>query len=126
MLIDIAGAIKARQSPQLLDKVLSVLLAVSRETDAIGWYETDSVIGVMFTELSPEDKRSLVNVMLARVMNGLKQWLTSEHFGSVDVSFHLFPEEWDHDASEFDINLALYPETRKPTWREKLSSTIKR
>src|SRR5437868_14275997 len=62
MLIDIAGAIIARLSPQLLDKVLSVLLEVSRETDAIGWYETDSVIGVMFTELSPEDKRSLVDV----------------------------------------------------------------
>jgi lipopolysaccharide/colanic/teichoic acid biosynthesis glycosyltransferase len=126
MLIDVSGAINSGRGSQLLDSALSVLLSVSRDTDVIGWYEADAVIGVMFTELSPEEKSSLLDAMHGRLMEGLKQCLTSEQLSRVDVSFHLFPEEWEHDASGFDINPALYPETRKSTWREKLSSAVKR
>ena len=37
--------------------------------------------------------------MLARVSDGLQNKLGSEQFKQIDISFHLFPEDWDHQSS---------------------------
>ena len=40
----------------------------------------------------------------------LRDKLTFEQFNQVSISFHFFPDDWDHDISGRPSNPALYPD----------------
>ena len=75
-----------------------------------GWYKNNSVVGVMFTEIVAADKYSIVSTMLTRVSRSLRVKLSSEQFSQISISFHLFPEDWDHEVSRRPSNPTLYPD----------------
>jgi lipopolysaccharide/colanic/teichoic acid biosynthesis glycosyltransferase len=64
----------------------------------------------MFTELIIEEKDTIVSTMLERVTNVLRGNLTFEQFNQIGISFHLFPEDWDHNSSQQPSNPTLYPD----------------
>ncbi len=98
MLLDTGDYQASKKSGEVTSKILTSLLASTRETDLIGWYNDRATIGVMFTELAIDDKHSITNTMLARLSSILQGSLTSEQFNKVSISFHFFPDTWD-DAS---------------------------
>jgi len=51
MLVDVKNAIKDGQKTLTLGKVTKALLSVTRETDIVGWYLEDQLIGVIGTEV---------------------------------------------------------------------------
>src|SRR6185503_3694153 len=40
----------------------------------------------------------------------LRHHLTFEQFSQIKLSFHLFPEDWDHQTPDGPSNRALYPD----------------
>ena len=50
----------------------------------------------MFTGLVVTDKRAMLDTFLTKVTAMLRDELTSEQFNQVKISFHLFPDDWDH------------------------------
>ena len=109
-LIDTGTCLPSEKNGKVLSKILCALSFATRETDVTGWYKTNSVVGVMFTEIVAEDKRSIVSTMLARVSRSLRNNLDSEEFSQISISFHLFPEDWDHEVSRRPSNPTLYPD----------------
>ena len=99
-----------RRIVQLFASAISALLASTRETDAVGWYKDQYIIGVMFTELVICDKTSVLSTMLSRMSNILRDSLTFEQFTQISISFHLFPDKWDHDTTDRPSNPVLYPD----------------
>ena len=95
---------------KILRKISSVLSASTRDTDVTGWYESDSVVGVMFTEITAEDSASIPGTIIARVTDTLRSNLALEQFNRVRISFHVFPEEWDHEDHSGSSNPTLYPD----------------
>ena len=93
MLLDTGSDLPSDKSPRLLADVLNALASSSRETDVIGWYATNAVVGVIYTEIEPSDRSSIVATTLARVSNALRKNLGLEEFHRVKLSFHLFPED---------------------------------
>ena len=89
---------------------LSALVACTRETDVIGWYKNQSIVGVMFTELVIDDRNSILSTMLTRVSKILQDSLTFEQFNQIRISFHFFPDKWDHDIAQRPSNPTLYPD----------------
>lgn len=115
MLLEAGNHQGSEKDGKVLDNILSVLLLSIRETDVIGWYKDKSTIGVMFTGLGGDDKNSILSSILTKVSTTLGAQLPSDQVGQVRISFHFFPDDWDHDNSGRPSNPSLYPDLLSPT-----------
>jgi len=88
--------------------ILSVLQANTRETDLIGWYETNVSVGVMFTEITVGNDL-ILGAILSRINATLRRKLTPEQFSQIKGSCVLFPEELGriHPVGEMSVGLPL-------------------
>src|SRR5439155_7540911 len=126
MLLNANGVLAKDQKKQLLAETLSLLSACTRETDASGWYKSDSVVGVMFTEIGAEDRNTIVGTMLGRVSEHLRSTLSHQQFDQVSISFYLFPDDWDQQIPGPPSAPTLYHDVVKRNGERKLFSMIKR
>jgi lipopolysaccharide/colanic/teichoic acid biosynthesis glycosyltransferase len=126
MLAQLGDQPATRESRNVLEKMLEVFRTCSRETDVIGWYQEGSIIGVMFTGLMLNDKNLVLTTLLNRVSNLLKNELTWDQFTQVSLSFHFFPDEWNHDSPDTPTNVALYPDLMSPPPRKRSLLVMKR
>jgi lipopolysaccharide/colanic/teichoic acid biosynthesis glycosyltransferase len=102
------------------------LLKSTRQTDVIGWYKNYATIGVVFTGFSIDERSNILSTILTKVSNTLRDHLAPAQFNQLSVSFHFFPDDWDHDAPGRPSNPTLYPDllNRENSRRSRL--TIKR
>ncbi|HXM62338.1 MAG TPA: sugar transferase [Terriglobales bacterium] len=126
MLLDMGNSLRSDKNEKALDKILLALSLSTRETDVTGWYKNNSVVGVMFTEFGAEDRNTILSTMMTRVSETLRNNLSSQQFGLISISFHLFPEEWNHDIPERPSNPTLYPDLARRDSAKKLFCVIKR
>jgi len=110
MLLDSGGQTGAEANGASLENMASSLLASSRETDIVGWYKERTTVGVMFTGLVVNDKKSVLSTILSRVKYMLRDDLIFKQFSQVSISFHFFPDDWDHANAGRPSNPALYPD----------------
>jgi exopolysaccharide biosynthesis polyprenyl glycosylphosphotransferase len=110
----------------VIARILSSLLASTRETDVIGWYKAHTTVGVMFTGVIIDDKSSILTTMLMRVTSILQNRLTFEQFNKISISFHFYPDRWDEDTFQRPGNPALYPDLSKRETAKKASLWVKR
>ncbi len=113
MLLEMEEHNGEERNRKALATVLSALLASTRETDIVGWYKDHTAVGAMFTELMVYDKKSLLSTMLTRVSAILRDNLTFDQFNQISISFHFFPDKWDHDMPDRPSNPTLYPDLSK-------------
>ena len=126
MLLDMGGEISAPNGDGSLGKIVDVLSLATRETDVVGWYNNGLVVGAMFTEIDLDEKKQILNTVLARVRQSLKDNLSLEQFNQVSISFHWFPEEWQKVTSRRPNAPVLYPELVRRDQTRKLSCALKR
>lgn len=126
MLVEVAGQLNLKESPNVFDRMTPVLVSFNRETDVVGWYKDQSVLGVMFTGLVMTDKSSLLTTILTRVSTMLRGELTPEQFKQVSLSFHFFPDEWDSIDAGGPTNKKLYPDLLNPGTRRQSLLLVKR
>jgi exopolysaccharide biosynthesis polyprenyl glycosylphosphotransferase len=110
MLLETGEHQSGERNDKVLANVISALLPATRETDVIGWYKQHSSVGVMFTQIVIFDQKSILSAMLTRVGDILRDNLTFEQFNQVSISFHFFPDKWDHDLPQRPSNSTLYPD----------------
>jgi len=125
LLLDMSEHHLSDKNGKVLGKILSALSVSTRETDITGWYANDCVVGVMFTEIATEDSSS-PSTIIARVTETLQSNLTLEQFSRVNISFHVFPEDWDHDTQEPQNNPTLYPDLSTREDARKSARVLKR
>ena len=128
MLLDMGDHLPSEATGKVLSKILAGLSVSTRETDVAGWYKSDCVVGVMFTEIGIEDRKSIVATMVERLGAALRSDLHPEQFDQISVSFHMYPEEWDQncDAPKRPSNPALYPDLSKQADTKRVSNGMKR
>ena len=126
MLLDMGSGLRSDNNKKALDKILLALSLSTRETDVTGWYQNNSVVGVMFTEFGAEDRNTILSTMMTRVSETLRNNLSSQQFGLISISFHLFPEEWNHDIPQRPSNPTLYPDLARRDSAKKFFCAIKR
>ena len=125
LLLDMGDDLPSERNGKILGKILSALCASTRDTDVTGWYSNNCVVGVMFTEISIEEGGSTPTTIISRVTQTLQSNLTLEQFNRVTLSFHVFPEDWDHDADQGSTNRTLYPDLFQREDGRKLSRKMK-
>jgi len=126
MLLDMRNSLPSDKNGKVLGKVLSALSLATRETDVTGWYENNSIVGVMFTEINIDDRGSILSTMMARVSETLRSNLSLEQFGQISISFHLFPEDWDHEVPKGPSSTTLYPDLTRRDESRKVFRVVKR
>ena len=126
MLLDMGDGLYSDSNEKALDKVLSALSLSTRETDVTGWYKSNAVVGVMFTEFGVDDRNTILTTLMTRVSETLRNNLSSNQFTQISISFHLFPEEWNHEIFQRPSNPKLYPDLTRRDDGRKLFSVIKR
>ena len=110
MLLEAGEHQTSSRNERALDRILSALPLSIRETDVIGWYKDQTAIGVIFTGLERNEKNSVLSVILEKVSLTLRGQLTLEQFNQVKISFHFFPDDWDHDHTGRPSDSILYPD----------------
>jgi exopolysaccharide biosynthesis polyprenyl glycosylphosphotransferase len=126
MLLD-AGKCLSHERGKVLDSILSAVALSTRDTDVAGWHKSQQVIGIMFTEIAPDLKKSVLATILMRVTSSLRDCLTLEQFSQVNITFHLFPEDWEQNQTPQDPNESvLYPDLQQEVVRKRWSRMLKR
>jgi len=126
MILDMGDHHPSENNRQALRKVAAALSETARETDLTGWYSSDCAVGVMFTELGFADRSATLSTMITRVSNTLRATLIPEEFNQVSISFHVFPEDWDHEADRRPSNPTLYPDLAERDESKKIHRRTKR
>jgi exopolysaccharide biosynthesis polyprenyl glycosylphosphotransferase len=121
MLLDASELLAANSREDSLDAILAALTESTRDTDIQGWYEDNSVIGVIFTEIGEGDVRMAASGIRTKVSNALGRHLTQLELNQISISFHIFPDDWDGGNSE--EALRVYLRDRKA---RRLSLVLKR
>jgi len=125
LLMETGRTLPADKNGRILLDILSALEATTRETDVMGWYESNAVVGVMFTEITLNNNL-IFSTILSRVSDVLRDRLSTEQFSQIKFSFHLFPEEWDPNHPERPSNPTLYPDLHQRNGTHWASRGIKR
>jgi lipopolysaccharide/colanic/teichoic acid biosynthesis glycosyltransferase/GGDEF domain-containing protein len=128
MLIDEKGAIPVKGEVTFLRQVADCLKETMRETDLAGWFEANSVFGVIFTELGQTDIKLAMNVIQTKTTNLLQKSFKSSQLNKILVSFYAFPDGWEGNGNGegHAINPSLYPDLFEAKERKKLSLLVKR
>src|SRR2546426_3915847 len=99
-----------RQRPTLVKNVMQSLQLCARQTDMLGWYENNAVIGVIFTELDHE--APAIGKILERVNASLQARLTPAQRDAITISVHVYPQQ-DPGLSDAAANDKLYPDLKQ-------------
>jgi lipopolysaccharide/colanic/teichoic acid biosynthesis glycosyltransferase len=126
MLLDRGHRKSAEPSGKVLKEMLAALSVSIRETDAIGWYWENTVIGVVFTEVAGDEGRSSLSTMIARVNEMLRSTLEVQQFSQIGMSFHVYPEGSNQGARNSLGNATLYPDILRTAQHKKHLLTAKR
>jgi lipopolysaccharide/colanic/teichoic acid biosynthesis glycosyltransferase len=110
MLLETTGDEGSTKKKTTLEIIVAALMATSRDTDIVGWYKEQAIVGVMFTGLAGNDKSSIAEMIVERVSSMLRDELTLTQFEQIRISLHFFPDDWDHDKPGRQSNPALYPD----------------
>jgi len=125
MLLDMGDHLASENCEKSVGRLLAALLVSTRETDVVGWYESNRIVGVMFTEICLEDRKTIVSTMIARLSEILRNNPSLEQFSRVSISFHVFPEDWDTDSRKPN-NPVFYPDLSQKKDNKRAFGTLKR
>jgi lipopolysaccharide/colanic/teichoic acid biosynthesis glycosyltransferase len=118
----------ARNDPNRrhLEDALAALISNTRESDLVGWYRESVTLGVLFTEIGEGEKAATATALLQKMERALATGLGEENASKLEVSAHVFPEDWDGENSSWVSDSKLYPELRSKTVRKHVHLGLKR
>lgn len=120
------SSLTARQSfKNDLEKIKSALAWALRETDIRGWYENDSVIGVIFTEMASLDGPSIEGIS-RMIRDRFSEKLDEDLINNIAISFHLYPENNGQISINGSFNIKLYPDLAKKDLGYRCSLALKK
>jgi lipopolysaccharide/colanic/teichoic acid biosynthesis glycosyltransferase len=105
------------------------LVTLTRETDVVGWYGSGSVLGLIFTDIDPENAEDVLQILRARIEFGLEERLGTEKSKQIILSIDVFPEKVEPNSSDDTGKFAsakFYPEGSKQNRGRRISLVIKR
>jgi len=119
LLMVVRPKMKAEANFSALQQVAACLVEVIRETDTLGWFETGSSTGVIFSELGSAALDTAVESIRAKALTAVQ---TVQESG-FDISFYAFPEGLGNNSAPAP---AIYPDLFELDGKKKISQVIKR
>jgi lipopolysaccharide/colanic/teichoic acid biosynthesis glycosyltransferase len=126
ILFDVKKTLAVVHKDRTILALTNALSEATRETDIIGWYLENNLLGVIGTELGEATNQVVQERFLSKLRTIFESALGLERSSSISVSFHFFPEEYQHGDTDHSANIALYPEFQKRENTKKIPLAIKR
>lgn len=126
VLVDISRVIGDSQKIRTIQKLAAGISDATRETDIIGWYVENSLIGIIGTELGDASPALIRERFLEKLRAVFERTLGKDKSAGSTVSFHFFPQETSGKDEDHSANIALYPDLSRREERKKFELGIKR
>lgn len=123
VLINIHNLLRNNGEGKILKNIARMLSSLTRDTDIAGWHDYGSVIGIIFTEINGVNEALIGE----KIYTNLSNILDSEQVKKIEISFHVFPEEYDRtkpDRKKADLN--FYPDLSNQKFSKRSSFFLKR
>lgn len=88
-LLDISPLESEKHYSDTIEKIKEILISCTRETDILGWYENDRIMGVIFTEMARIDNAMIENIF-RKVRTKIGEHFTKERADSIVLYPHVF------------------------------------
>jgi lipopolysaccharide/colanic/teichoic acid biosynthesis glycosyltransferase len=126
LLVDVQGALSGGHKDRTVQALSKALAESTRETDIMGWYLENNLMGIIGTELGNASNQVVQDCFLAKLRKLFEGNVGPKKSSAITVSFHFFPEEDRRDKDDHSANIALYPELQKREESKKFSLAVKR
>jgi exopolysaccharide biosynthesis polyprenyl glycosylphosphotransferase len=126
VLLDPGDSLPAARQEAAFASMATSLSALAGDSDVIGWYQANHILGVIFTEITPENSKRVLTSTMARVGGALRDALRVEQFSELQMTAHFYPEAWEHELNRRPSNPALYPDISLRNESRKLQKIVKR
>lgn len=110
----------------LLEKTATSVCSSIRETDLLGWFESGSILGVIFAELGDTPLNSAVKTIESKVVANLQRTVKGGSLERLFISFYAYPDDWCGKKPGRSLDVALYPDLFEVEEKKKLFVTLKR
>lgn len=127
ILVDVQKLVSGNSGKDRMVQMLAKSVSeATRETDIMGWYLENSLLGVIGTELGKASNELVQKRFLDKLRSIFEATLGVEKSATISVSFHFFPEEYGSGANDHSANIKLYPEIQKRENARRVPMAIKR
>lgn len=126
MLVDVKDALAGREKSRISDKISKTLCSAMRETDVIGWYLQDSLLGVIGTEIGQATQQQVKESISTKLRGAFSQAVGADRASKIFLSFHFFPEDQKAEDLESAPDVRLYPDLERTPASRKLALGVKR
>jgi lipopolysaccharide/colanic/teichoic acid biosynthesis glycosyltransferase len=126
MLVDVKNTLAGLQKERHIHALTASFQEATRETDILGWYLENNLMGMLGTELGEASNKIIEERLLAKVRGVFEKAIGKEKSRSLSVSFHFFPEECNSENGDHTGNIALYPELKQKEDSQRLALSVKR
>ena len=126
MLAEIDDEPAGRPPALELDRAISNLTSVTRETDAVGWSTSERCLGAIFTGILPENREAALSAIKARAGALLQIGAGSPQHQPLRLSFYVFPDDWTQGCAFTADYGPLYSDLKPSSEIRKGMLTIKR
>ena len=125
MLVLISGEeFRAESGATLLNNVVATISSCTRETDHLGWYERDTTLGLLMTEIGDADTAT-INVIVQKISLAVQNAVSLESFRRLTLIFRLFPQEIEKHPRK-DEPFSFYPDLSRRHVVPKHGAPLKR
>ena len=107
-------------------KFISYLNTIIRDTDTIGWYLCNKVIGIIFTEIGETSAKRAADKIVSKVKGGLLKCLGPEKANLIRISLFFYPEESGYSSDKSNPEPILYHDIVRRRSSKKVSFFLKR
>jgi hypothetical protein len=126
VLIDISDSVSGDWNKAGMAAFGAALSETTRETDIVGWYLEDNLVGVIGTDLGAASDQVVREKFMEKIQKVFEETLGLQKGAKVSASFHFFPEEAGEQGGDHSANITLYPELKKKEDQQRISLAIKR
>jgi len=95
-LLDFSALEGGKHYGYMIEKTKEILISSTRETDILGWYENDRIMGIIFTEMAHVDKKVIENVF-QKIRSKIGENFTTELANNIVIYPHVFGRLEDNE-----------------------------
>jgi lipopolysaccharide/colanic/teichoic acid biosynthesis glycosyltransferase len=108
-----------------LERIVRPLATLIRETDTLGWFETNGALGVIFSELGDAELGAAVERIEAKTVAALQRVLSTDQLDAFQISFYSYPQSWKGGGYAL-LDPVLYPDLTELESSKRASLLLKR
>jgi len=125
MLIDICNVSGNGGQPETIRKILLLLSSMLRETDIVGWHRSNSVIGVILSEIGDSDPVDAMEMISVKFKKSISKKIGRDMADGIRINFECITKKNHWKNCNSLLKLPAYDSPKAPGRRQGLAWLLK-